>query len=61
MPEKPIKIQQQWAKAQKLRAYLQAVESTAAARGLTELQGVPIQEWMHWARRHADRIDPLKT
>jgi hypothetical protein len=51
---------ERWVKAEKLRAYLKEVEKVVTINGLSEIQGVPVQEWMRWALEHADRIDPLK-
>ena len=48
-----------WAKAERLRAFISAVEQSGIERVLKGENEIGIQEWLSWARRHADRIDPL--
>ena len=48
---------EQWSKAERLRAFINEVEQRAKSVGAAEPEGV--QEWLSWARVHADRIDPL--
>ena len=48
-----------WAKAGRLRAFIRAVEQSGIERVLKGENEIGIQEWLSWARRHADRIDPL--
>jgi hypothetical protein len=50
-----------WAKAVQLRAYTDAVEKEARKKGLTSEQKVQFNNWLSWARKHADRIDPLNS
>ncbi len=50
-----------WASSQRRRRYLAAVEHAAAERGD---EGVPRdvdQQWLGWARRYADELDPLTS
>jgi hypothetical protein len=48
-----------WTKSQQLRNYIQAVQ--AAATKLPNLEDFQdrLEEWVSWAGRHADRLDPL--
>jgi hypothetical protein len=50
-----------WAKADQLRAYIDAVENDACKKGLTIEQNERLNTWLSWARKHADRIDPLEN
>lgn len=52
---------ERWVKVKKLRAYLKEVEGAALKANASEIQGIPIQEWLSWARNHADRIDLFKN
>jgi hypothetical protein len=49
---------EQWSKAERLRAFINEVKQRAKSGGAAELED--IQEWLRWARDHADRIDPLR-
>ena len=50
----------QWARSQQLRTYIDAVEHEALARGNSPEPGGKLHGWLAWARRHADRLDPLR-
>lgn len=50
-----------WARSQQLRAYIAAVEHEALARGTSPEPGGKLHGWLAWARRHADRLDPLRV
>ncbi len=48
-----------WQKSQQIRAYVQAVkESAEQTLGGIEL-GSPLEQWIGWALRQANRLDPL--
>lgn len=49
-----------WAQAQQLRAFIDEVERRASIKGVALAPGSDLGEWVTWARRHADRLDPLK-
>ena len=49
----------QWRRAERLRAYIDAVRRDAARKTDPEHQ-VEVLEWIEWAEWQADRIDPLK-
>ncbi len=49
-----------WDKARQLRAFIDEVERRANAKGVSIVSGTELGEWIAWARRHADRLDPLK-
>jgi len=49
-----------WAKAQQVRAFVDEVERRAQAKGKSMEPGTELGDWIAWARRHADRLDPLK-
>jgi hypothetical protein len=49
-----------WAKAQQLGAFIDEVERRAQVRGTSMARGTELGEWIAWARRHADRLDPMK-
>jgi hypothetical protein len=46
-----------WDRAEKLRAYITAVETQCAANGTLDERA----EWLDWARRQVDRLDPLRA
>jgi hypothetical protein len=48
-----------WAEAQRLRAYLQAVEASVLQRHGVIDPGSELAQWLTWAREQADRLDPL--
>lgn len=49
-----------WEQARRVHAYLAAVEEAAIRRtGIIE-PGGPLAEWLSWAKRYADSLDPLK-
>jgi len=49
-----------WAKSEQLRAFIQAVEKAIAGKDFPEEQKQRISAWMAWARKQADRMDPIK-
>ena len=49
-----------WTKAQQVRAFVDEVERRAQAKDKLTEPGAKLAEWIAWARRHADRLDPLK-
>jgi hypothetical protein len=48
-----------WTKSQQLRNYIQAVQATATQLPNLEDFQDKLEEWVSWAERHADRLDPL--
>jgi hypothetical protein len=48
-----------WARAQQLRAFIDEVERRASAKGVSMTSRAELSEWLAWARRHADRLDPF--
>lgn len=48
-----------WQKSQKLRRYIEEVKRKAEARSLTGEEREEIEDWLDWAREHADRLDPI--
>jgi hypothetical protein len=49
-----------WSQSQNLRLYIEAVKSRAMAEGVPFAPGTKVGEWMDWALRQADQLDPLK-
>jgi len=49
-----------WTKAHQVRAFVDEVDRRAQAKGKSTEPGTELGEWIAWARRHADRLDPLK-
>ena len=49
-----------WAKAQLIRAYVDAVERGAVERGLNVSPESELGRWLPWAREQADRFDPTR-
>jgi hypothetical protein len=50
----------QWAKAERIREYVKAVERETSSRGEHESSRERPEEWASWARQHADSVDPVK-
>lgn len=48
-----------WHKATRIRRYIDAVEAAARADGRTIDETGSLHHWIQWARRHAEKIDPL--
>ncbi len=48
-----------WAKSRIVREYVAGVEQVAAAQGMSVAPGSELHSWLEWARKHADRLDPL--
>jgi hypothetical protein len=48
-----------WTKAQQVRAFVDEVERRAQAKDKSIEPGTELGNWIAWARRHADRLDPL--
>lgn len=48
-----------WFKSQSLRAFLDDFEKAVESETLPVNDGQSAVRWLEWARRHADRIDPL--
>jgi len=48
-----------WTKSQQLRSYIRAVQE--AANKLPNLEDLQfkLEEWVTWAEKHADRLDPI--
>jgi hypothetical protein len=49
-----------WSRAQQIRAFICAATDAAAQDGQSIEPGSPFGEWILWAERQADRLDPLK-
>jgi hypothetical protein len=50
---------ERWAKSQQIRAFVEAVTKKANGFPDVEAHSAEISDWIEWAKRHADRIDPL--
>ncbi|MBN2568153.1 MAG: hypothetical protein JXB42_01855 [Deltaproteobacteria bacterium] len=50
-----------WAKSKQLRAYIEAVEESASARQFDGDDMERLNEWIQWARNHADRFNPIQN
>ncbi len=50
-----------WMKAQNLRAFVKACEEQLRAKGSPLFTEMGETQWLAWARRHADQIDPLQS
>lgn len=48
-----------WAKSEQLRVYIKEVEKRASLRQCSMVFRKRFDDWMSWAKQHADRIDPL--
>lgn len=48
-----------WAKAQQLRTYLSALKDMLTTKHGEIQPGSQADQWLIWAHRHADRLDPL--
>ena len=61
--EKKIKVLEReairWQRAERIREYIEAVRRDAV-RKTDSKDRAKILEWVEWAERQADRIDPLK-
>jgi hypothetical protein len=49
-----------WSRAQQIRAFICAATDAAVQNGQPIEPGSPFGEWILWAERQADRLDPLK-
>jgi len=49
----------QWQKSRTLRRYVEEVARRAETQFLTDDKRREIENWLGWAREHADRLDPL--
>ena len=49
-----------WTRAQQVRAFLDEAERRAMTKGVPVAPGTELGEWLSWARRHADQLDPFK-
>lgn len=49
-----------WSRAQQIRAFICAATDAAVQNGQPIEPGAPFGEWILWAERQADRLDPLK-
>lgn len=50
-----------WAKSEQLRAYIEAVEESASVRDLDGDDIKQLDEWLEWARDHADSLNPIQN
>ena len=50
-----------WDKSQQLHSYITAVESIVQQKQLSESQIEKFNEWIIWAKEHADKLNPLKN
>ena len=48
----------EWHEAQQLRAFLTALE-TGRDDLASEVDGLPLSEWLDWARQRITKFDPL--
>ena len=49
-----------WTRAAQVVAFADEAERRAIAKGVATAPGTELGEWLAWARRHADRLDPFK-
>jgi len=49
-----------WSRAEQIRAFICAAREAAIQNGQSLEPGSPFSEWVLWAERQADRLDPLK-
>jgi hypothetical protein len=49
-----------WARAERLRAFVAAARTSGIQQGQSTDAGTSFGDWLAWAERQADRIDPLK-
>lgn len=49
-----------WMQAESIRAYIQELETHAASESMTG-DPVALRDWIAWAKRHVERIDPIKN
>jgi hypothetical protein len=49
-----------WNRAEQIRSFIAAARSVAAQNGQAAEPGKPFGDWITWAERQADRLDPLK-
>jgi hypothetical protein len=49
-----------WSRAERIRAFICAASEAAVQNGQSIEPGSPFGEWILWAERQADRLDPLK-
>lgn len=49
-----------WSRAEGMRAFVSAARESALEHGQPVEPGTPFGEWVLWAQRQADRLDPLK-
>ena len=50
---------EKWIKSRQLREYIQAVETEASIKSISEVPNERYTFWLCWAKNHADRLDPL--
>jgi len=50
-----------WSRSERIRAFVGAVESGIASIEMSEDQRNRANDWMAWARNHADQIDPVRN
>jgi hypothetical protein len=50
-----------WTRSQGIRAYVDAVEREVVKSGMAIESGSKLHGWLAWARKSADRLDPLTT
>lgn len=48
-----------WHKSKQIREYIEAVKQDALLRDGEIIPGSELDEWINWARRQADRLDPI--
>lgn len=48
-----------WAEANRLRDFVAACEAKLRSSGVAMDDGCPEARWLAWARKHAERLDPL--
>ena len=49
-----------WARAEQIRAFVSAARGAAVQNARPVEPGTPFGDWIAWAERQADRLDPLK-
>ncbi len=49
-----------WLRAEQIRSFISAAREAAVKSGQSIEPGSPFGEWILWAERQADRLDPLK-
>jgi len=57
--DSPESLPSSWSRSRRIREYIADLRENALQPEIWMISKIPLQEWMKWALRYADSLDPV--